>query len=148
MSSQLEKPYHYETRSVVIQLFQLTRHDTNSCTYTLCIYRISMHKLEQETILHRKLLKHDEEISKIKWSFHHKFNGRQHISNINISTLSTHEIYDIGKSHMTYTWRDMRCINKTLWYINILLNTKYHTPLCTMCVCQTKRKASCDAEHN
>ena len=40
MSRQLEKPHHYETlasRLVVIQLFQLTRHDTNSCTYTMCI---------------------------------------------------------------------------------------------------------------
>ena len=27
------------TRLVVIWLFQLTRHDTNSCTYTMCIYR-------------------------------------------------------------------------------------------------------------
>ena len=24
-------------REVVIRLFQLTRHDTNSCTYTMCI---------------------------------------------------------------------------------------------------------------
>jgi hypothetical protein len=26
------------SRLVVIRLFQLTRHDTNSCTYTMCIY--------------------------------------------------------------------------------------------------------------
>ena len=29
---------HISTRREVIQLFQLTRHDTNSCTYTMCIY--------------------------------------------------------------------------------------------------------------
>jgi hypothetical protein len=28
----------YTSRLVVIRLFQLTRHDTNSCTYIMCIY--------------------------------------------------------------------------------------------------------------
>ena len=31
------KAVSHTSRLVVIRLFQLTRHDTNSCTYTMCI---------------------------------------------------------------------------------------------------------------